>query len=309
MNYIVYKTTNIINNKVYIGVHNTKDPMVFDGYLGCGCYINKPSSWKQNTNSIFPKAVIKYGPQNFKRETLFIFPYTEDGENLAYRKEAELVTSDWIKLNTNYNIIVGGKVGRIYDQNKPVRQYSLDGTYIKTWRSIKEALEVYSGHIGEVCRYKRLTACGFQWRFDLENINELEPVNIQRKTVYQFDLQGNLIKTWRSLYEAAHSFPNSHSAKTSIMNNCNGKTKQSLGYYWSYKCKFEYKGANSDTPIACYTENGNFVRSFTNIKEVCVEYKMKDPSGIIAAIKGTHKTCLNLRWRYFYGNTSNIKEL
>lgn len=32
MKYIVYLTTNIVNNKIYVGVHGTKDPTVFDGY-------------------------------------------------------------------------------------------------------------------------------------------------------------------------------------------------------------------------------------------------------------------------------------
>jgi len=38
MKYIVYKTTNKINNYIYIGVHKTVNPNVFDNYLGCGCY-------------------------------------------------------------------------------------------------------------------------------------------------------------------------------------------------------------------------------------------------------------------------------
>lgn len=33
--YIVYQTTNKINNKIYIGVHGIENEK-FDGYLGCG---------------------------------------------------------------------------------------------------------------------------------------------------------------------------------------------------------------------------------------------------------------------------------
>ena len=36
--YIVYETTNLVNNKIYIGVHKTTDPDKFDGYLGNGIY-------------------------------------------------------------------------------------------------------------------------------------------------------------------------------------------------------------------------------------------------------------------------------
>jgi hypothetical protein len=37
MKYIVYKTTNLINDKIYVGVHGT-NPDIFDGYIGGGMY-------------------------------------------------------------------------------------------------------------------------------------------------------------------------------------------------------------------------------------------------------------------------------
>lgn len=51
MKYIVYKTTNLVNDFIYIGVHKTDNPDIFDGYIGCGVYINKASTFlKPKTN-------------------------------------------------------------------------------------------------------------------------------------------------------------------------------------------------------------------------------------------------------------------
>jgi hypothetical protein len=90
--YIVYKTTNKLNSKTYIGVHSQDDPDIFDGYLGSG-----KSLWN---------SIKKYGESNFIRETLFVF----DNDKTAYEKEAELVTEDFCKLKSNYNIIPGGQI-------------------------------------------------------------------------------------------------------------------------------------------------------------------------------------------------------
>ena len=60
--------------------------------------------------------------------------------------------------------------------------------------------------------------------------------------------------------------------------------------------------------MACYNDNGNFIRSFTSITEAAIENKVT-PSTLHGCISGKCKHCANLRWRYFYGNTSNIKSL
>jgi len=38
--WIVYLTTNLVNKKIYVGVHKTLTPDVFDGYIGCGINIH-----------------------------------------------------------------------------------------------------------------------------------------------------------------------------------------------------------------------------------------------------------------------------
>lgn len=91
-NYIVYKTTNILNNKYYIGVHS-QEGKDFDGYLGSG--------------NVLKQSISKYGKENFLRETLYSF----DNEKDAYSKEKELVTLDLVSDPNCYNLKIGGLGG------------------------------------------------------------------------------------------------------------------------------------------------------------------------------------------------------
>ncbi|QIG65987.1 putative endonuclease [Ochrobactrum phage vB_OspM_OC] len=88
MYYTIYKTTCLINSKIYIGAHKTND--LEDGYLGSGKWLKR--------------AILKYGLENFTKEILFIF----DNEQEMYAKEAELVNEYFVKETTNYNIRIGG---------------------------------------------------------------------------------------------------------------------------------------------------------------------------------------------------------
>lgn len=95
MYFIVYKTTNLINNKFYIGVHKQKDdPNIEDGYLG--------------TNRHLRNSIKKYGKENFKRETLFCFDNKED----AFEMESMIVCEKFISRPDVYNISPGG-VGNV----------------------------------------------------------------------------------------------------------------------------------------------------------------------------------------------------
>lgn len=311
MNYIVYKTTNKINGKVYVGVHKTETPDIFDGYLGCGCYTNKPSTWNQKTNSIFPLAIIKYGVENFKREILFIYDGTLQGRELAYKKEEEIVNDEWINSDMTYNLIKGGLHSREEQCLQKIKQFDLEGNFIKTWNSIKDAEMYYNcqGAISKCVRGINKTAKEFQWRYYNEHMTSIDSINLQKKSVYQFDLTGNLIKTWKSVREASKQFDNFDSANSSIKRNCEGLTKQALGYFWSYKKRFAYKVNTKEIAVACYSLEGKFIQSYSSVYDACEQLQINDPSGILAVIFGKHKTCKNLRWRFFYGIQSNIKPL
>ena len=87
--HIIYKVTDLINNKFYIGKHTTKN--INDDYLGSG--------------KIILRSIKKYGKENFKKEILYIF----DCEKEAYEVEYNLLTLDIINDKKNYNLVLGGK--------------------------------------------------------------------------------------------------------------------------------------------------------------------------------------------------------
>lgn len=86
----LYKITNQINQKEYIGVHQTND--LYDGYMGSGVGIKR--------------AIKKYGKANFSIEILEFFSNKDD----AYRAESVLVNEDYVRDDRTYNLTTGGKI-------------------------------------------------------------------------------------------------------------------------------------------------------------------------------------------------------
>lgn len=259
--YIVYKTTNIVNNKIYIGVHLT-DTDKKDTYIGGG--VTKDVI---NPETAFQQAVYKYGYKNFKRETLFEYPYTEEGMESAYAKEAEIVNEEFLKRKDIYNRALGGKMA-LLSRCKKIAQYTLEGKFIRTYNSIQEALDAtgYTSIANVVAGFSKY--CGnYQWKY-YEGINDdIPPIEIKEKTVYQYDLAGNLLKVWKSATEASKQFDNTAAARTAISNVCCKITRQAYGYYWSHKRKFEYDEYIRSKAVACYDDAGNFIRSYTSLME------------------------------------------
>ena len=91
MVYTIYKTTNVLNGKIYIGKHQTENPN--DAYLGSG--------------KALKKAIRAYGVENFCKEVLFVFG-TEEEMNCM---EKEILTEEFISDSSNYNEAVGGEGG------------------------------------------------------------------------------------------------------------------------------------------------------------------------------------------------------
>ena len=297
--YIVYKTTNLVNGKIYVGVHRTVKG-VTDSYIGCGVKGNGKKS------KGFPAAVKKYGRKNFKRETLFTYPDTKEGEKAAFKKEAEIVNWDFIRDPNTYNIKLGGQYSSPTKQRQVV-QYDLDGKFIKVWNNMTEVEDYGIAPASSVshCCVKETYSKQYQWRYYTGSTDNIAKVTPKIRAVYQFDLQGNYITYFKSISEASKA---TLIDSTLISNNCTGHQAQAGGYYWSYKKRFEYNVQNKKIAVACYNDDGTFIRSFDSMADAAKEYNISY-SCISNCIKGRQKRCKNVRWRYFYGNTSPISSL
>lgn len=90
--YYIYQTINLIDNKIYIGVHLSSD-IQNDTYLGSGFYLRR--------------AVKKYGRHNFKRIVL----HQIESKQQAYLTERSIVNEQFIARPDTYNMKAGGKGG------------------------------------------------------------------------------------------------------------------------------------------------------------------------------------------------------
>jgi hypothetical protein len=94
----IYKTTNIVNGKYYIGMHSTDN--LNDGYIGSGKRL-----WY---------SIKKYGKENFKCEIIEMLP-----DRLSLReREKELVNESILKEKMCMNLKPGGDGGFVDDEHK-----------------------------------------------------------------------------------------------------------------------------------------------------------------------------------------------
>lgn len=110
--YTVYKTTNKIDGKIYVGFHQVPSDNIIldktetgsiykDGYLGSGKHLIR--------------AIEKYGVENFKQDLLGSF----DDIDSALNMERNIVDKEFTLRDDTYNICEGGNVRIMHGKNNP----------------------------------------------------------------------------------------------------------------------------------------------------------------------------------------------
>lgn len=293
MKYIVYITTNLVNKKIYIGVHKTETPDKFDGYLGCGVRVNDRHTYRY-CKTPFEAAVNKYGPDKFVRKTLKTFDNLEDALDL----ERRLVCPEFIMRKDTYNITLGGGIPPI--SGKTIYQYNLEGEFIQAWDSITEASLKYqcsSSCIGRAV-FDRTPSLGYLWtdyKYESINLNEFR-INVNKTPCYLYDINGNFIQEFESIAKCAAyigvKVPN-------LSNAIKGRYCINKLYYAS-TIKTEVFNITTCTshvgdPIYQYDMQGNFIKEWKSVKELN-EHFGKNVNVYKAIRLGS--SCENFQWSW-----------
>lgn len=198
-------------------------------------------------------------------------------------------------------------------------QFDLEGNYINKYYSIREAARTYN--LSEISIYncvknQQYSHGNYIWceKKDVEIINGIyKPINLPTKykinrTIYQFDLKGNFIASYKKLSEIKQY-------KKCGINHClQHMSKTSYGYIWKYEEEIDIingipqlKESNLkrkiperrkyDKHVYQFDINGNFIEEYLTCQHASRELKI-DNSSIAKCAKKLKNTAGGYIWRY-----------
>lgn len=207
----IYKVTNLINGRIYIGQHDGSKPK----YYASG--------------KLIKGAIKKFGIDNFIREILIkgdFNQYQLDELEIYFIKENRSYFFDYPEIG--YNLTKGGQGLKEYKHSDKSIQKIRNGAPNKT-------------------------------------------------AVIQFNLYGEIIRSFSSIMEAHRETGIGHSG---IYRACNGRdinNKSAGGFLWMFLYDFnnglspKYSRPKNERPVAQHTKKGDFIRRFNSVTEASAQ--------------------------------------
>lgn len=115
-----------------------------------------------------------------------------------------------------------------------------------------------------------------------------------KKKVYQFDFNGNLVKEWICFNHILKEFP---TGKSSIWRCLNNLQQTSFNYIWSYNDNFKFKSFNQSKPVLQYDLNNNFIKEWKSAKEAS-EHLCIQQNSISLCCRNKRKKAGNFNWKF-----------
>lgn len=282
----VYKHT-APNGKVYIGIAKG----------------NPQKRWGANGNNyktqFFCCCIMKYGWLNIKHEIV---------KNNLSQQEACEYEQFLIKQHKSnmakygYNRCEGGSGVINGSISEAVDKYTLDGKYIKTYKTITEAAidnNADNSAISKCCSKvsNHNTVKGYVYRYHGDDIGV---IIIQQKEV--ISIKDNIINNYKTISEAARC-TNVNTAN--IQRVLNGKGKTAGGYQWIYAnyynedidTELTYKVKTIGRQIIQYDKKMNYINDYKSISEASRQNNV-DLTSIQKCCKNKQKTAGGYIWKY-----------
>lgn len=225
--YYVYKATNLVNGKSYIGQSSQPHKRIWQHWR---CY--------EKERCVFHDAIEKFGYENFKWEIL---------ETASSCEEAVLLEKYYIKqfstlYPNGYNMNKGGVGGH---NARPVVCLSLDGEFVKRYDSAADAeLDGFNNvNVLLNCKNKLHSCKGHLFMFEDEykanGPKQYEkPVAWNAKRIVQCDKNGNYIETFDSVSDASSKTGIRRPLISSVLTM---RSKHAGGYIFVYETDYPIK--------------------------------------------------------------------
>lgn len=196
-------------------------------------------------------------------------------------------------------------------KSKPVYQYSLDGKFIQSFKTVTDASKLTNCNASKItscCNLSIKSAGGYQWRYEyFEKIDAIKnPTRAQTHSnqVLQLDYFGNIIKKFHSPKEASLQFDNPENAYASITNCLLHNSKSAYGFIWLYQNEFDNFDINNYIAYSAhmkeveqYDLDMNYIKTFKSIADASKE--VNGATGNISrCCLGKYKTAYGYIWKY-----------
>jgi hypothetical protein len=181
MFFTVYRTTNKVNGKYYIGVHKTKNPM--DDYLGSGKHLLR--------------AIAKYGEENFVKEILL----SGHSPEAAFALEFELVEKHRGDSECD-NMRQGGSGGFDY-----INRVGLNGNNFVTEDAVKRRVESHRKKFDTNPEYRQRV---------IEHINRIRKLKSPEK---QEQARLKAVEAWKGSHHTSENRKKFSELSTGQRNN------------------------------------------------------------------------------------------
>lgn len=324
---IIYKISNKINGKVYIGQtkqgFNKRYIAKGKGIERVYNYYKKCSLNNQYVNDYLMNSINKYGLKSFEINETLDFAFS--------KKELDIKEECWVNIynsfKNGYNCTKGGDgvkglEGELNPSCKRVVQLDLEGNYIKTWNYMNEVGKELGIYQASSCSlgYQK-TAGGYIFVAEEKYIKDdyvFQPpkwkIRNDVKKVVQISLYGEYIKTFENETESAKELNlDSHN----ISACCVGHSKSTGGFMFMFKeiykeNKNNIKPCDSKTNpkvIVQVSLEGEYIKTWYGSSNIEREIGVNE-SGIVSCCKGKSISAGGYQWfykeKYNYNNNKRI---